>query len=170
MKFSSIVSKYIAQVVYGATDGIVTTFAVIGGVYGAGLSPVIVIILGMSNVLADGFSMAASNYLSKKSENGYAGNDGLSPIRSSLATFLAFVIVGLIPLLPFIYALFVYVDPNVQFGWSIAATAAAFILLGLLRGKVMKKRMLGTAIETLVVGGIAAVIAYGVGVALKGLV
>ncbi len=168
MKFSSIVSKYIAPVVYGGTDGIVTTFAIIGGVYGASLSPVIVLVLGMSNVFADGFSMAASNYLSKKTESRLGEN--LSPMRSSLATFIAFIVVGLIPLIPFICAIFVDMSNNAQFAWSIIATFLAFILLGIVRGEVMKKSPVGTAIETVIVGGVAAAIAYGVGVMLKGLV
>lgn len=171
MKFSSIVTKYIAPGVYGATDGIITTFAVIGGVYGASLSPTIVLILGMSNVLADGFSMAASNYLSRRTEhadeNGQHGE--LSPLRSSLATFIAFVVVGMIPLIPFICALFVDMEKTSQFIWSIIATFSAFLLLGLVRGKVTKKNMALTALETLIVGGVAAAIAYGVAVALKGL-
>jgi VIT1/CCC1 family predicted Fe2+/Mn2+ transporter len=167
MKLSSIVSKYIAQVVYGGTDGIVTTFAIIGGVYGASLSPVIVLILGISNVLADGFSMAASNYLSKRSEKN-SGNE-LSPMRSSFATFVAFVAVGLIPLLPFICAIFIDISNDSQFIWSIIATFMAFILIGIVRGEVMKKNPLRTAIETVLVGGAAAAIAYGVGVLLKGL-
>ena len=47
--------------VYGAIDGAVTTFAIVAGVAGAGLSPFIIIALGIANVLADGFSMAAAN-------------------------------------------------------------------------------------------------------------
>ncbi len=167
MKLSSIVTKYIAPVVYGGTDGIVTTFAIIGGVYGASLSPVIVLILGTSNVLADGFSMAASNYLSKKSEE--KADVSLVPLRSSLATFVAFVGVGLIPLIPFVCAVFVDMSNNAQFVWSVIATFSAFILLGVVRGEVMKKNPVGTAAETVIVGGIAAAIAYGVGVLLKGL-
>lgn len=46
--------------VYGAIDGAVTTFAIVAGVAGAGLSPLIIVILGLANVLADGFSMAAA--------------------------------------------------------------------------------------------------------------
>lgn len=54
--------------VYGATDGAVTTFAVVAGVVGASLSPSIVLILGFANLLADGFSMAVGNYLSAKAQ------------------------------------------------------------------------------------------------------
>ena len=60
--------KYVKDVVYGANDGIITTFAVVAGVMGSGLSEVTIILLGIANLLADGFSMAMSNYLGSKSE------------------------------------------------------------------------------------------------------
>ena len=58
----------IEEFVYGATDGAVTTFAVVAGVVGAGLSPSIILILGFANLFADGFSMAVGNYLGAKSQ------------------------------------------------------------------------------------------------------
>ncbi len=61
--------SYLQDWVYGGIDGTVTTFAVVAGVLGAGLSTSIIIILGIANLLADGFSMAAGNYLSTKSEH-----------------------------------------------------------------------------------------------------
>jgi VIT1/CCC1 family predicted Fe2+/Mn2+ transporter len=60
--------EYIHDIVYGANDGIITTFAVVSGVAGAHLSPMVVIILGYANVLADGLSMGLGNYLSIKSK------------------------------------------------------------------------------------------------------
>ncbi len=60
--------EYIHDIVYGANDGIITTFAVVSGVAGAHLSPTVVIILGYANVLADGLSMGLGNYLSIKSK------------------------------------------------------------------------------------------------------
>jgi VIT1/CCC1 family predicted Fe2+/Mn2+ transporter len=63
--------KYLGSAVYGALDGTVTTFAVVSGVVGADLSLRIILILGFANLVADGFSMAASNYLSIKSEHDY---------------------------------------------------------------------------------------------------
>ena len=54
--------------VYGSIDGTITTFAIVAGVEGANLSPSIIIALGFANVLADGFSMAASNYSGTKAE------------------------------------------------------------------------------------------------------
>jgi VIT1/CCC1 family predicted Fe2+/Mn2+ transporter len=55
--------------VYGAIDGVVTTFAIVAGVTGAGLSPKIILILGVANLIGDGFSMAVSNYQATKSES-----------------------------------------------------------------------------------------------------
>ena len=61
-------SGVLKDAVYGAIDGAVTTFAIVAGVAGAGLSPFVIVALGMANVLADGFSMAAANYSGTKAE------------------------------------------------------------------------------------------------------
>lgn len=63
--------KYLKSRVYGGLDGVVTTFAVVAGVIGAGLSSVIILILGFANLIADGISMAIGDYLSMKSANEY---------------------------------------------------------------------------------------------------
>lgn len=60
--------SYLRDSVYGAIDGAVTTFAVIAGVFGANLDVGIVLILGAANLLADGFSMAVSNFLGTRAE------------------------------------------------------------------------------------------------------
>ncbi len=59
---------YIHDIVYGANDGIVTTFAIVSGVTGAQMAASIVVILGYANVLADGLSMGLGNYLSIRSK------------------------------------------------------------------------------------------------------
>lgn len=61
---------FLKDAIYGANDGIITTFAVVAGVAGAALSPLIVIILGLANLFADAFSMAASNFLATRSDAG----------------------------------------------------------------------------------------------------
>jgi VIT1/CCC1 family predicted Fe2+/Mn2+ transporter len=60
--------NYIRDWVYGGIDGAVTTFAIVAGVVGAALSTKVILILGLANLLADGFSMAASNYSGTKTE------------------------------------------------------------------------------------------------------
>lgn len=60
--------SYLRDWIYGGIDGVVTTFAIVSGVVGGQLSSLVILILGFANLLADGFSMAASNYLGTKSE------------------------------------------------------------------------------------------------------
>ena len=67
-RVSQVEHSYLRDWIYGGIDGTITTFAVVSGVAGAGLSPVIVLILGFANLLADGFSMAAGNFLGTRAE------------------------------------------------------------------------------------------------------
>jgi hypothetical protein len=60
--------NYLRDLIYGGIDGAVTTFAVVTGVVGADLAPAVILILGLANLLADGFSMATSNFLGTKVE------------------------------------------------------------------------------------------------------
>ena len=55
--------NYLRDWIYGGIDGSVTTFAVVTGVVGAQLSAVVIVIMGLANLVGDGFSMAASNFL-----------------------------------------------------------------------------------------------------------
>ncbi|MDX2139971.1 MAG: VIT1/CCC1 transporter family protein [Chloroflexota bacterium] len=64
----SLLGRYLGDFVYGGLDGIITTFAVVSGVAGAQLGAPIILILGIANLLADGFSMGTGAYLSSKSE------------------------------------------------------------------------------------------------------
>jgi hypothetical protein len=61
-------SRHLRDWVYGSIDGTVTTFAVVAGVAGADLPTFIILILGLANLFADGFSMAASNYAGTRAE------------------------------------------------------------------------------------------------------
>lgn len=62
-------ANYLRDWIYGGIDGVVTTFAIAAGVVGADLNAGIVVVLGLANILADGFSMAASNYSGTKAEH-----------------------------------------------------------------------------------------------------
>jgi VIT1/CCC1 family predicted Fe2+/Mn2+ transporter len=60
--------SYLRDWVYGGIDGAVTTFAVVAGVEGASLAPSIILVLGVANLVGDGFAMAAGNYSATHSE------------------------------------------------------------------------------------------------------
>jgi VIT1/CCC1 family predicted Fe2+/Mn2+ transporter len=78
-------------------------------------------------------------------------------------------VVGTIPLMPFIVSVFVSLGAKVQFVYSIVGTFLAFIFTGYMRARITGGSIARSAIETVLIGGVAAGIAYGVGVALKGL-
>ncbi len=59
--------------IFGAIDGTVTTFAVVSSVSGAGLAAGVLIILGVANLVADGFSMGISNFLGTRAEQQQRG-------------------------------------------------------------------------------------------------
>ena len=62
---------HIKSIVFGGLDGIITTFAVVSGAVGGGLSVDVILILGFSSVLADALSMGVGDALSTKAENEY---------------------------------------------------------------------------------------------------
>lgn len=166
--------KYLPEFVYGGVDGVVTTYAVVTGALGASLSPAIVIILGFANLLGDGFSIAASSYLSTESQVEVDKSrenevEFKHPMKTGLATFLSFFLVGLISLIPFILALFIDAFKTHEFTYATILTAIAFILIGAIKGEVVKKHPVRSALETLFVGGIAAALAFGIGYLLRGL-
>jgi len=63
--------NFIKSFVYGGLDGILTTFSIVAGTVGSSLPAAIVVVLGISNVISDGLSMAFGDYLSTKSEIEY---------------------------------------------------------------------------------------------------
>lgn len=220
--------SYLGDFILGAVDGAVTTFAIVAGAAGAGLSNGVVLVLGFANVLADGFSMAAGNFLRARSDQqhlerfrrmeeahidripegereeirqiyqrkGFAGDVlenivqvitedrqqwvntmlteewGLqlqppSPWRAGLTTMVAFVLSGLVPLLPLIFML--QRSASDSFAASSVCTGAAFFVIGLIRGRVAGENPWSAGLETLSIGGSAAAVAFLVGWLLESL-
>lgn len=159
--FKKWLEYYIGDIVYGANDGIVTTFAVVAASAGAGMSAPIIIILGIANLVADGFSMGASKYLSLKSEQSVerAGTSGRSPLNDGFATFISFVIVGSLPLVPFL----IPAAATDAFMISAIATGITFFVVGAARSLVINKNPITAGFEMLLVGGTASAIAYVLG-------
>ena len=165
-------AHHIGDLVFGANDGIVTTFAVVSGVTGAALSPRIIIVLGIANLLADGIAMGAGNYLGMRSEQEYQKSttgtirEGtLHAAGHGAAIFLAFVSAGSVPLLPFL----LFPTANV-FLLSCLATGATLFVVGSLRTFVTRARWFVSGLEMLMIGSVAAAAAYVVGYLLRQLI
>ena len=164
--------KYLPELVYGGIDGSVTTFAVVSGVMGASLAPAIVLILGFANLFADGFSMAISNYLSISSENELNKKNNFNAKKTAFATFLAFITIGFIPLFSFVLAT-ITKSPHLiqnQFTYSIVLTGFAFLFVGWFKGKITEKSEIKSSLQTLFIGGTAAVVSFFVGYFIKMLI
>jgi len=223
-------SQYLGEMVYGGLDGIITTFAVVSGVAGAQLGTPVILILGLANLLADGFSMATGAYLSSKSEHeyyrkewereawevkhfpdgeraelqevyvsrGYTDEeaaqlveiqsrnperwvkammidelgmmeDETNPLINGLVTFGSFVIAGAVPLAVYLIGLAFPISPDMAFPISIASSGLALFALGATKVLVTKLNPIRSGLEMLVVGGLAAGVAYVVGALLKGI-
>ncbi|MBI2121509.1 MAG: VIT1/CCC1 transporter family protein [Candidatus Sungbacteria bacterium] len=226
-KMHQVGGKYLGDLVYGANDGIVTTFAVISGAAGAGLSSGIVVILGLANLLGDGISMGLSNFLSLRSERDFHRMErsreymeiekfpheereevrvalrkwgiteehipvmvesitrdkkrwvdfmmveelGIvedridSPLTHGFMTFAAFLIAGILPLIPYLFG----VEEDLQFLVSFMATALALFAVGAARSLVIKMPWFRAGLEMLMVGGLATGAAYMMGGIVKAL-
>ncbi len=220
--------SYLRDFIYGAIDGTVTTFAVVSGVAGASLSSGIVIILGIANLIGDGFSMAISNFLATRADQelrsmarrmegqhiekipegereevrqifaakGFKGEmleravriitsdreqwidtmlreelgltvEGSSPWKAAITTFIAFVLIGSLPLLAFLLRIFI---PAIQFNpflISAVLTGAAFFTVGAFKSKFVGEKWYIAGFETLLAGSIAAALAFWAGAVLR---
>lgn len=214
--------NYLRDWIYGGIDGAVTTLAVVTGVAGAQLSTWIILALGFANLFADGFSMAASNYLGTRSEHddwrrlqeienrhiemapegereevrqiferkGFEGEEldrivqlitsdrerwvqtmlmdeyGLpyavrSPWIAALCTFTAFLVCGLAPLLPYLFG------TEHSLTVSVLLTGIVFFIIGSVKSKWSTSSWWHSGFTTLMVGAVAASLAYFTGLVIK---
>ena len=162
---------YVREMVYGANDGLITTFAVVAGVSGGGLSSAVILICGVANLLADGLSMAVGNYLSIRSHESVLEAQGLPeeeahPARHGLATFVAFIIAGTVPLLPYVLGVAI----EAQIVASSALTLLAMFIVGAMRSVISTVRWWRGGLEMLALGGVVAAVAYWSGRLIAGLI
>jgi VIT1/CCC1 family predicted Fe2+/Mn2+ transporter len=161
--FDATARHYIRDLVYGANDGIITTFAVVGGVTGGALSQTAVLIVGIANLAADGVSMGVGNLLAIRANERAREAQNLPeeeayPWKHGLATLLAFIGAGAVPLVPFVLPL-----AN-RAAWSSVLTFVTLFLLGVARATITTERWWKTGLETLALGALVALAAYGAGV------
>ncbi|HLB46265.1 MAG TPA: VIT1/CCC1 transporter family protein, partial [Anaerolineales bacterium] len=196
----------------------------------AQLGTPVILILGLANLLADGFSMATGAFPSTKSEQeyyrkewereawevehfpdgeraelfevyrkrGYAEDEARqlvdiqsreprrwmkammidelgmmedegNPFINGLVTFAAFVVASAVPLLVYLLGLVFSVPAQAAFPVAIALSGLALFGLGAAKVTVTKLNPIRSGFEMLIVGGLAAGVAYVVGALLKGI-
>lgn len=149
------IKKYLPSIVYGGSDGAVTTFAVMAGAVGAGFDTRVIIVLGLANLFSDGFSMASADYLA---EDSHVKENKVEALKSAIATFFSFVCVGFIPLIPIL----LMVQSN-KFVLSVIFTLVTFASIGYIRAKILSRNPLALASQSVIIGSICALIAYFIG-------
>ena len=161
---------YIADLIYGTNDGILTTFAIVAGVSGGELSSRAVLIVGVANLFADGLSMGVGNYLSIRAKESAREAQGLpeeesQPARHGLATFAGFAVAGAIPLVP-------YLVPGLdnRFLYSSLLALTAQFSVGALRSIVTASRWWSSGLEMAGLGALVAVVAYATGAGIASIV
>ena len=98
----AVARHYIRDLVYGANDGIITTFAVVAGVAGGSLSDIAVLIVGAANLAADGVAMGVGNLVAIRAHESALAVEGRPeeetyPWKHGMATLVAFVAAGAVP-------------------------------------------------------------------------
>jgi VIT1/CCC1 family predicted Fe2+/Mn2+ transporter len=167
---------YLGEFVYGGMDGAVTTFAVVAGATGASFDTKVLLVLGMANLIADGFSMSVGSYLSNKSSlelrarKGKTIDDEPSPIIKGFMTYVAFILVGFVPLLTYVLSLVFDVQVENPFLIACLLTGLAFVSIGIMKSRVAQTPLPRALLETLVLGALAAGSAYILGDSLERLI
>lgn len=96
--------------------------------------------------------------------------DHKKPFESSISTFIGFNLIGIIPLLPFVIFTILKIESDYAFYYSTFFTALSFFLVGMIKGKIVEKSILRSGFITLLIGGVAAIVAYIVGSLLNSVV
>ncbi len=99
-----------------------------------------------------------------KQELEMADPEGENPLSTALATFASFIAFGFIPLAPY----FILQKVDHTFYYSILFTFVALVLLGLLRWKVTKEKIIRSVGEVVFIGGVSAFVAFFVGTFFRG--
>ncbi|KAG7364283.1 mevalonate kinase [Nitzschia inconspicua] len=217
-------------VIFGGLDGILTSFAIVAGSAGGGLSPTVVLVLGFSNIFADALSMGVGEFLSSKATNEWILSEkkreewelenyregeiqemvdiyvskGMSyddakvvietmakyddffvdimmqqelelqvpeenhvqeSLKEGFVMFCSFAFFGAMPLLGYVIIpiSFPHLDPSVLFKAACIVTGMVLFLLGSIKSNFSRSNWMYSGLETLLLGGACATMAYTIG-------
>lgn len=151
---------FLRNFIFGAEDGLVSTVGLLSGVSFAGLASREIIVSGIILILVEALSMGAGVYISEDSTNELSdGQKKDNQLNDSLVMFFSYMMVGLIPLLPYIFT----PDTRQAFYYSVASTVFALIGLGIFKGYYVKKSLFLSALKITTIGTIVVLLAIAVG-------
>lgn len=155
---------YLRNFIFGAEDSLVSTVGLLSGVSFAGFNSHEVILSGIILILVESISMGAGVYLSEDSANELpqAGEHD-NTVADAGIMFISYLIIGLIPLLPYIFS----ADTRLAFYYSVGFSLISLFCLGLFKGQVVGKHPIYSAIKVFLVGGAVTAIAVAVGFFIK---
>lgn len=146
--------EYLQSAMFGFNDALVSTTGVIVGISTGTGNKQVVILAGVVTILVEALSMGSGQYLSSKSAHQLDKTDSYkTPVISGVIMFGAYFVAGLVPLLAII------VSP-MSYGRNVAIIAAliCLLILGYVKGKIVKVSPLRSALEVFVIGGVTTVI------------
>lgn len=156
--------------ILGGQDGLVNVLGLVLGVAGATLSSNIVIISGIVATVAESVSMAAVAYTSSKAAKEYYTSikhkmhmhEFGDPLKSAWTVGISTIIGSLVPLIPF----FIFSIRNAII-ISLVFSACVLFFVGALKAKLSIGSWKRSGFELMIIGLIAALLGYGVGLLLK---
>lgn len=150
--------------VLGANDGIVSTAGLVFGVAGATDDSVALFIAGVAGMVAGALSMAGGEYVSVSTQRdtektvGVHADEQTSPWQAALASFVAFTVGALIPLLAIVLT-----PVPIRLPITIGAVLVALIMTGYTSALLGGSPVLRPVLRNLVVGTLAMGLTYAAG-------
>jgi len=155
---------YFRSIMFGLQDGLVSTTGVVVGISAGIPDKAIIILASFVAVSVEASSMAAGQYSSEKAvhQMDKSGKHNDSLMMGAILMFFSYLGAGLIPIAPFLIF-----SPDTARVISIVVALTGLFVIGYFKGKIVEHRALRSAIEMLIIGGLATVIGLIVGNFLK---
>lgn len=154
---------FLRNFVFGAEDGLVSTVGLLSGVSFAGLTSREIILSGVILILVEAISMGAGVYIAEDSTNELDPKNKENLLADSGVMFFSYVIIGFIPLLPYI----ALDETRLAFYWSVVATLFALFCVGLFKGFFVHNHPLKSALKVTGIGAVVVAVAVFVGSLIK---
>ncbi|MBP7966833.1 VIT1/CCC1 transporter family protein [Candidatus Woesebacteria bacterium] len=156
---------YTRNFIFGSEDSLVSTVGLLAGIASAGIGRKEIIISGIVLICVEAFSMSVGSFLSEReteeSSSGYIQKNSNSVV-ASIIMLVSYIICGFIPLSPYFF-----MDTNQAFWWSIIASIAFLFVLGFISAKILKIKVLRSALRMTIMGGMAIGLGVIVGLIMK---